>query len=1149
MSIGPLNPIVVPSTIYVPTERSADRIKQAFDRLYSIVWTSESNKFEIAREFFVELSESLSKEERVQFVKDIFVQFFRNSEGRNCAFEFIVASDSSGNPIFSEEERLEILKVAKPDGIALTDNFSKAFTSISPDKRMELIKVYIEVDFHGLTESIGQFKIEDPKFALEVVKAMTDKTKNMSNWYEFKHILNLLPKFKIEDSIDLYKLAINEMMEAPGPLADKMADVLKYYYICKSKNGQNPMEGIDYIFKMIQENKSKEVRDMMVTLFILGFSYEIFDTLPKEQAQKIQVDVAFRCMAISPEQTSYKFHLFKIPCEQTRLELFEKGRPLSEELIVVFNLSKKTLLSIYKTLNPAILITTMNELNFTLEESEEIKPWLLEALIAVGSDKWVRCFAIFTIVDENRRLELAQLATKHLTFGDHLHLFGIKDKRERIKLFEKYVEKHGYRAWDYYKKFNIDDDKYVAETIAKAVEKDPKITLNDVCRFDTFDYRLCGEQFLSILRMFVREVRIPHMPYEMESCYSKELEELLPNIQRCDETSVNKLLDSYSCPIIKDSKKYLHSYELITEVVFFLKVCDMLGLSDNERAKYKPFLDRIMDVKEGALRHQLLRCLLNYIVDSKDSKIPRERLTNLEALEKAFFDNTTKKAVSEFFMTLVSCFPVIAPGKNFEMAINTLKRKQIKTDDVKQRVIAKALVELINAPKVDNRKKWALFEMIFAQKEMDKVIVSCKNLTGILQFENHEILNKVDTPEKLQDALVQLFVETSKVEVRDNLKELFFKNIFTERSGLGLCLVRAAIEQAKGLDDGQRKRVNDCFKEMTEVLLYAKERDEAFRAHRFKQKSAHISAVFDNNEALKKEWANGAKEARKYEADINEGLPAERRIKMMVTNLSDANHYPASTAALNAVILKCIKDPKQIGELSALNLDLIVESLAKLFIELGKPETRTEQAAMLIKLSHLQGLLTDEYQQHLNDLEAIRKLSTVRSFKGGSFTFEDTDHPEDLLLGGTEVQGSCLAVNGINARCVLANMLDFKIRYAVVKDDKGRIIARRTIKMLRDVSTGKPVVQRERLYIAPGVPNEVIRDLDLFIGKRANALGCGLAVKNLEGAVSLGKLEAVESLDSVVPLEYSDAAGDIGGKYLISDMHLIQQASLGNKNI
>lgn len=1131
MSLGPIQMNTSPALVF---PLAINPVDQAMNDFFNIVSGSAPNKQEALEKFYHDLPRRFSKEEKLTFINLILQRFQHDNDILDSIFAFIIS-------INSEQDRFEILQAVPVYRLRIA-GFSKVIHSLSSEKQMELMKLFVQSNYQEFLKSAHQFKFEDPNSAMEIVKLIVADLKGRSEpWSSYVFVLQNLHRFKIEDTNPLYDFVISEMLgaaEKRRKVEEAMPYAMEYWFKTRSKDGQKSQEAIEYIFKMIVSNQSSNTRDVMLSAFIDCFFQTIKKLTPVDQFQKMQIEFAFECMAISPKQLMLKLPRFKIPCEQTRLKLFEAGRPVTEADIIEFRLSKETLLSIYKTLDPEMLITTMGQLDFTLEEQREIKAWLLESLIAMESDAWVRRLTFFNIVDPNKLLELAFLATKHLAFGAYVYNFNIESEENRIKLFEKFAEKQGYKAWSKFDRFNINDNKYVAQTIVRAIERDPKITLENICEFGGFDYRLCGDQFINIMRMAVNEERVPVEFYRL--C-SKDIIHLEDTLFSYNREELDKLLTNHPCPILKDYKSRFKDIGIRVWVLYFLKICDLLKLSHEERGEYKPYLDYVMKVKEPNLRKAMLRCLLLQIIDSKDTKMPPKRVDQFEMLAKAFHDTTSKKIVPEFFNMMVSRFPVIEPGKDFDNAVKTLKRQEIKADGVKQRVIAKTLGLLIAAPKVDDKRKWALFEMIFAQKDLKKVIESCRSLTGIFQFENYEILNKVNTPEELKEALIQLFVETTKVEVRDNLKELFFKNIFTERSGLGLCLVRAAIEKARDLTADQRKRVNDSFKEMTEVLLYAKQRDEAFRAHRFKQTSAHINAVFGNNEALKKEWANGAKEVKEYKAENSNGLPAKNRIEGMEKNLADTNHYPASTAAMNTAILKCIKD-KSTNELSALKLDWNVERLAKLFINLADPNLNTEQAAKLIgdQWTSLNEVLGKEYQQHIKDLEDILKLSTVKSFKGGRFTFEDTDNPEDLLLCGTEVQGSCLATDGINARCVFANMVDFKIRMAVAKDENGRIIARRAIKMLR-LKSGEAVVLRERLYKATGVPDEIIKDLDAFIGKRANDLGCTLGAVELNGARGLRTID-VESLDSVVPLEYSDAAANIGGTYPINSLYVIQEA-------
>jgi hypothetical protein len=136
------------------------------------------------------------------------------------------------------------------------------------------------------------------------------------------------------------------------------------------------------------------------------------------------------------------------------------------------------------------------------------------------------------------------------------------------------------------------------------------------------------------------------------------------------------------------------------------------------------------------------------------------------------------------------------------------------------------------------------------------------------------------------------------------------------------------------------------------------------------------------------------------------------------------------------------------------------------------------------------------------------------------FTIHDTDNWEDLLLCGTEVVESCQNVNSHpdTNKCLLACLLDGKNRIIVIKNSKGKIVARRIIRVLWDEKNKRPVLFQEKFFHNPNVNKSMIKSLDDMVVQKAKDLGLPLFEKGeVEGTDSLS------SLQSSAPFEYFDS--------------------------
>ena len=168
-----------------------------------------------------------------------------------------------------------------------------------------------------------------------------------------------------------------------------------------------------------------------------------------------------------------------------------------------------------------------------------------------------------------------------------------------------------------------------------------------------------------------------------------------------------------------------------------------------------------------------------------------------------------------------------------------------------------------------------------------------------------------------------------------------------------------------------------------------------------------------------------------------------------------------------------------------------------------------------------------------------------------SFTIEDTDAWEDLVLMGTEVNNSCQDILDdprIN-QCLLTAFLDGKIRLMIAREkETGKIIGRVILRVLQD-DNGKPALFVDKLYTRNGVNSEQIRQ-NILEGCKQKAQNMGIAL-----AASIGDHSdlttdtypgALKSLSGPAPYEYVDALSNPqeNGTYSIPESYVLWQPSL-----
>ena len=183
----------------------------------------------------------------------------------------------------------------------------------------------------------------------------------------------------------------------------------------------------------------------------------------------------------------------------------------------------------------------------------------------------------------------------------------------------------------------------------------------------------------------------------------------------------------------------------------------------------------------------------------------------------------------------------------------------------------------------------------------------------------------------------------------------------------------------------------------------------------------------------------------------------------------------------------------------------------------------------------------DPILQDLLDLEKILNPPRQKTVTFEGWTVVETDDPEDLLLCGTEVDGSCQSIHreGTN-KCLLGYVLDGKNRLVAVKNKDGEIVARCILKMLWDEE--RPVLLQERVYLKFSVDDKVKKALANLCRAKAERLGIPLVASAEDANSSLASYpKSLSSLGCRAPFEYSDAGwlGMTNGQFIIHGVKIL----------
>lgn len=204
--------------------------------------------------------------------------------------------------------------------------------------------------------------------------------------------------------------------------------------------------------------------------------------------------------------------------------------------------------------------------------------------------------------------------------------------------------------------------------------------------------------------------------------------------------------------------------------------------------------------------------------------------------------------------------------------------------------------------------------------------------------------------------------------------------------------------------------------------------------------------------------------------------------------------------------------------------------------DLPGPKKYIEHLRILSKIQRALSIsIGGERPQFLLDITALmRGLKNNRTqpeeCTWSEWVVTDTDDLWSLFMAGTDVEGSCQAIDGdphLN-KCLMAYVMDGKNRLLAIQDPSKKTVGRCMLRILWDKTQNTPVLFMEEVY--PGTLRSDLRSvLEHFAISRAKQLGIPLL--SLESTMDSYQYSgSVESLASVAPWEYVDAIYSVADK-------------------
>ncbi len=419
-----------------------------------------------------------------------------------------------------------------------------------------------------------------------------------------------------------------------------------------------------------------------------------------------------------------------------------------------------------------------------------------------------------------------------------------------------------------------------------------------------------------------------------------------------------------------------------------------------------------------------------------------------------------------------------------------------------------------------------------------KLIKNATATKGLLQFNN---FRWVESTQDLEPLFRECFEELIPLKGYKGDTAAKYDEIFAvSRNPLGLLTYAAGL---KTLND---PKATDCLGEFVSSVFRGD-----FNETRYNLAThPHLAKIEEKHSDILKMWQEGVQvnfESRhsKNVASLKDwfftNLIVEKRLGDEETEFLDqylkAQSYEDSKLIYEELVrnlkeLMVGKNKKEVeDDPSCVNLKLQLE-----FIKLAKGEDKT----ILSYFSEIQRLLSlkVETKPFADDIKvALQSFEESKNTAKAQFQPHLTDNPIDWLQCGTDVDKSCLILNGepINNRGLLGCMMDGKNHLIVIKDAQGKITARAFLSLLWDGE--KPVLFREYFYSIPNSAKEC-EALNHLAIQFAEKLNIPLTIP-FGGGTDYGT--PLHALGGPAPYETSDAAGGIqlNGRYTIAKAQIL----------
>jgi hypothetical protein len=729
----------------------------------------------------------------------------------------------------------------------------------------------------------------------------------------------------------------------------------------------------------------------------------------------------------------------------------------------------------------------------------------------------------YGIVDETALIEIAMIAVQQPNKNDvalFIKNYGITDQNALVKIAKFLAQQDGLTISRRILDFKITSASRRLEIFIEAF-------INNIGVFELIDnYELPDDDDDDDCQILLGNLNMLGRIYCIKSETEEVIEDLIDFYEFKQMYEIVKVLK-------KVSKDPLLLRPSLIWLICFLCICHANKINPQELS---PEINALFLFRNPTLRYSLTRELLAYM-----ASYPQE----LQGLKDFHKKMRSHSVLSTSYLFLLKQKGLSDARHMAEMIQNKALSRNVL---FKEASLHLGLLETLDIFYKDislemDAKERILKNVINSKDKKDILNIFCA-IKGVYQLTGNLLcLKNADNEQALHEEFQKAFCQKFSIETIADFSNKFRRTLHSFRNNTAIFSYAASLAKLGGAD---REALFTLFRSLIYDIL-----ENKFTATRY-EASEHLDKIFASRPDLCCLWKKGQSvpfqeigwvySAQKtvdlaalVKRSFDEGHVHSKDLPHLYDYLTEAN--PDVKCSLFEQNLKAPKDESLTDDQKKF-YEFQIHLIG--FIRKGQ-ELKVTLENLELALAASPFPISHQFYQDLQGLfkNLQPKESTREDFQ--QYIAVDSDDPCDLLLSGTEVEGSCQRVNGDpdKNKCLLAYLIDGKNRLLAIKDGNGIIKARSILRLLWDEQNQKPVLFMERIY--PSILSQPLENALIQFAKiRASELNLNLTSK--EAGKGMLYASVLHSLGGKAPYEYVDAGSGIntGSKWSISPVFLLQ---------